>query len=126
MTTPITGSEEILRAVQNYFDGLYASDAELLRKTFHPTAMITGYGSDGNLNTMTRERFLNFVATVPSPKDSGEAYDMETLSVDQSGTVAAVKVRDAYLGRMFVDYLHLVDTPEGWQIISKAFHSTAQ
>ena len=116
-------TRSIERSVQNYFDGLITSDLALLEKTFHPTVMISGYSSVGKLNTMSLDTFLKFVETAPAPKETGSKYDMEIVSTDITGAIAAAKVRNLYLNRMFIDYLHLVETPVGWKIISKAFHS---
>ena len=118
-----TISAEIRDTVQIYFDGLYRGNVEMLRLAFHPTAMITGYGSDGNLNIMSLTDFLSFVDRIPSPESEGIEFDMEILSMDTTTTVAAVKVRDLYLNRNFTDYLHLIETKERWQIIGKMFHS---
>ena len=113
----------IRHAIQLYFDGLYRSDRAALEKAFHPTAKIIGYSSDGKLNLMSLETFLDFVEKVPSPEGEGAEYDMEILAVDATPTTASVKVRDLYLGRMFIDQLHLVDEDGTWRIVSKLFHS---
>ena len=113
----------IMDTVNKYFDGLYRSNTQLLREIFHPKATITGYGGDGTLRIMTLDDFLEFVDTVPSPANDGIEFDMAVLSIDQSGKAAAVKVRDYYLKRDFIDYLHLAKTTDGWKITAKAFHS---
>jgi len=116
----------ILESIRLYFDGLYESDSGLLRTVFHPDCVIVGYGSDGELKAMSLDRFLAFVDSVPSPKAAGVAFDMSVLSADRVGRTAAVKVHDYYLGRDFIDFLHLVETPDGWRITAKAFHSEAR
>lgn len=118
--------EGILATIKIYFDGLYRSDSKLLKSAFHPWATVIGYGSDGELKTMSLTDFLLFVETVPSPKDKGVPFDMKVLSADRSGKAAQVKVHDYYLGRDFVDYLHLAETEQGWKITAKAFHSEAR
>ena len=118
-----TSLKAILETVKIYFDGLYRSDSALLRGIFHPSATIIGYGGDGELKTMTLNDFLGFVDTVPSPQAAGTDFDMSVLSLDQSGKAAALKVHDYYLGRDFIDYLHLAETDSGWKITAKAFHS---
>ncbi|MBT4934431.1 MAG: nuclear transport factor 2 family protein [Rhodospirillaceae bacterium] len=121
-----TNLEGIFETVKIYFDGIYRSDVDLLRRIFHPLATVIGYGSDGELKTMTLEDFLGFVQTVPSPETTGADFDMSVLSVDRSGKAAAVKVHDYYIGRDFIDYLHLAETDSGWKITAKAFHSDAR
>jgi len=121
-----TDFEDILATAKIYFDGLYHGDSALLRGVFHPLAMVIGYGSDGDLKTMTLDDFLKFVDTVPSPQDSGVDFDMSVLSADRAGKAAALKVHDYYLGRDFIDFLHLAETSGGWKITAKAFHSDAR
>jgi hypothetical protein len=120
------GLEDILATINIYFDGLYRSDSALLRSVFHPLATVIGHGSDGELKTMTLDDFLSFVETVPPPQENDVEFDMSVLSVDISGQAAAVKVHDYYLGRDFIDYLHLAKTEKGWIITAKAFHSDAR
>jgi len=116
--------QALTQVVDDYFQGLYNGKTELLKKAFDESAIIFGYGSDGALKQMTREMFLGFVASVPKPVESGEIFDMEVLEIEQKGKIASIKVRDLYLGRMFTDYLQLVQRGDGqWRIFSKAFHS---
>ena len=121
-----TNLDDVLATIKIYFDGLHTSDCALLRSAFHPLSTVIGYGSDGELKTMTLDDFLAFVDTVPSPQTSGVKFDMSVLSADRSGKAAAVKVHDYYLGRDFIDYLHLAETTDGWKITAKAFHSDAR
>lgn len=116
----------ITRTTNAYFGGLYTSDVALLKSIFRSDAAIIGYDSAGTLQTMSRDTFLSFVETVPSPKDAGVAYDMEILSIDYTPTTAAVVVHDAYIKRDFIDYLLMVKDGEDWIIAAKMFHSEAQ
>lgn len=113
----------ISKTIRNYFDGMHRSDSALLRKIFHPLTMVIGNSVSGELKTMTLNDFLLFIDTVPSPESEGVEFDMSVLSVDRSGKAAAVKVHVYYLGRDFIDYLHLAETDDGWIIIAKTFHS---
>ena len=114
----------IQATIQTYFDGLYQGDVSLLADTFDPSATVCGYGGDGTLKTLSLEQFLGFVKSLPIPSNNGEPFDMEVLSIDISGTVAAAKVRDLYQGRDFTDHLHLIKRSDGnWRIFGKVFHS---
>ena len=112
----------IMETAEKYFDGMHRSDGALLRDVFHPFATVIGYGGDGTLKTMTLDDFLEFMATVPTSEAESE-FDMSVLSIDRSGKVASIKVHDLFLNRDFIDYLHMVETPDGWKITAKAFHS---
>lgn len=113
----------IMKVANVYFEGLYTSNVAELKRIFRADALIIGYDSRGALQTMTRDGFLDFVATVPSPKDAGAAYDMEVLSIDYTPTTAFVVVHDAYIGRDFIDYLLMVKEGDDWLIAAKGFHS---
>jgi hypothetical protein len=68
------------------------------------------------------EEFLGFVKGTPAPADSGEAYDMKIVSIDQTGDEAMAKVADLYLGFRFTDYLSLLKVDGNWVIVNKTFY----
>jgi protease I len=111
----------IARTVQLYFEGMYYSDVEKLKKAFHPNAVLHGY-IEGELIHLPLDGWLERVKCVPAPAESGEAYDMRIVSIDVTGRVAAVKVADLYIGRRFTDYLSLVKVEDNWVIVDKIFH----
>ena len=111
----------IARAVQLYFEGMYHSDVEKLKKAFHPKAVLHGY-IEGELIHLPLDGWLERVKGVTAPAESGEAYDMRIVSIDVTGMVAAVKVADLYIGRRFTDYLSLVKVEDNWVIVDKIFH----
>lgn len=125
MNTP--EQEAIRETFQAYFQGLHRGDPGLLSQAFDSAATICGYGGDGTLKTLSLDQFIGFVKSLPIPADNGEPFDMEVLSIDISGRVAAAKVRDLYQGRDFTDHLHLIRRPDGnWRIFGKVFHSQAR
>ena len=109
------------KVVQLYFDGLYDSDVEKLKKAFHPEARVVGHFK-GRFAVMTLDDFLGIVGNTPAPSGSGESYEMSIALVDQTGNEAFVKVKDLYLGLHFTDYLTLMKIDGTWQIIHKAFY----
>jgi protease I len=113
-------SPGIEEAVQLYFDGLYHSDVEKLKKVFHPSAQVIGHFK-GQFGVMSRDDFLRFVGGTPAPAESGEAYDMKIVMMDQVAEEAIVKVEDLYLGMRFTDYLTLMKVEGDWRIIHKAY-----
>ena len=54
--------ELIKQTVQYYFDGLYQSDVEKLKKAFHPNSQVIGH-FQGTLLFNTLDQFLDFVST---------------------------------------------------------------
>lgn len=117
--------QRIRQTVQLYFDGMYHSDLEKLKKAFHPTAALMGYFS-GNLTHIPLEKWLGMVEARPSPAKNGEEYNMRLVSMDLTENVAMVKVKDWYLGLWFTDYLSLMKIEDQWLIVNKIFHHEPQ
>jgi len=121
MLASVTANEAIERTVEDYFQGLYRSDMERLRRAFHANARIAG-PDDGVLREMNLEQFITFAAQQPSAADAGEPLDMRILDVDIAGDVATVKVVDSYIGRRFIDHLSMVRLDGRWWIYNKLWH----
>ena len=114
--------EKIEQGVQLYFDSMYESDPDKVREAFYPNAMITGYLETG-LAEMTVDQFAQFVESQqPSPKENGEEILLEIVSIDIAGSTASVKVRDGYIGHVFLDTLSFLETNGEWRIYNKLFH----
>ena len=85
-------------------------------------AMITGYLETG-LAEMTVDDFADFVAAQqPSPKEQGEEILLEIVSLDIAVSTASVKVRDGYIGHVFLDTLSFLEKDGSWKIYNKLFH----
>jgi hypothetical protein len=113
--------DKILEAVENYFQGMYHSDTERLKKAFHPEAYLMGY-FQGKLARIPLEGWLGMIAKTPAPASGGEVYDMKIVSTDVKENVASVKVEDLYRGLRFTDYLTLIKFGDEWKIVHKAFY----
>lgn len=114
--------EKIEAGVQLYFDSMYESNSDKVRESFHENAKITGY-LEGSLIELTVEQFAEYVSSQqPSPKEKKEEIVLEIISCDIAGSTASVRVRDAYLGMMFLDTLSFLKTDNEWKIYNKLFH----
>jgi len=58
----------------------------------------------------------------PSAKQKGEAIQLETVSLDIAGDTAIARVRDGYIGLIFLDTLSFLKTEGEWVIYNKLFH----
>ncbi|MEC7381368.1 MAG: nuclear transport factor 2 family protein [Pseudomonadota bacterium] len=118
--------KEIEKKVQLYFDSMYESNPDKVREVFHENARVTGYlpgKLENNLHQMTVEEFANFVSSQqPSPKEKKDEVVLEIISCDVAGLTASVRVRDLYLGMMFLDTLSFLKTNNEWKIYNKLFH----
>ena len=114
--------QKIESGVQLYFDSMYESSAENVRKAFHADAKITGY-LQGGLSEMSVEDFASFVESQqPSPKAKGDEIFLEIVSCDIAGSTASVRVRDAYIGLTFLDTLSFLKVDDEWVIYNKLYH----
>ena len=112
----------IQKTIQTYFDCMYESDPDKVRRAFHPNARITGY-INGRLQEMTVPTFADMVAgQKPSAKEKGEAIQLETVSLDIAGDTAIAGVRDGYIGLIFLDTLSFLKAEGEWVIYNKLFH----
>jgi Putative lumazine-binding len=123
--TPRPDFDAVSAAVQDYFQGMYNSDETRLRRAFHPRAQMFGHWN-GPLLDSDLDTWMEEIAATPAPASVGEAYDMYIVSVDVTADkIAFVKVRDAYLGRYYTDYLTLAVLDGRWVIVNKVFHYDA-
>ena len=113
--------EKIEQTIQTYYNSMYFSDGSLVRKIFHQDAKITGY-LNKKLLRQSVEDFAYFVENQkPSPKEKEDKIILEILSLDIGKTTAVAKVRDNYIGMIFIDTLSLIKIENNWQIYNKLF-----
>jgi 4-oxalocrotonate tautomerase len=114
--------DAVERALDDYFDGLYHSDAARLRRVFHPAAQYA-CATDGELLLRTMDEYLPIVDARPSPASRGEARRDRIVSIEFAGPVTAfARVECAIAPKAFVDFLTLVRLDGHWRILSKVFH----
>jgi hypothetical protein len=90
MASKNTDLDKITQIVQYYFDGMYHSDTETLKKAFDPDAFLHGY-FEGQLVHLPFNVWLKQIEGIPAPSKNGEAYDMKIISVDITDNIAQVK-----------------------------------
>lgn len=122
MSAGTTARDSITRCVDRYYEALFTSNAAMIEEVFHENAMVAGHLPDG-LHQMTRAEFAGFVAAQqPSPAEAGADRMLEILSCDIAGHTAAVRIREAYLGMIFVDTFGMLEVDGRWTIYNKLFH----
>ena len=108
--------------VDLYYAGCCESDPAKIKQAFDENAMISGYLPDG-LHEMNLNEFAGFVeAQQPSPKEKGDEAFLEILSCEIVGDTALVKIREAYLGMIFIDSFSFLKKDGTWRIYTKLFH----
>jgi hypothetical protein len=121
---PDSDIEQIRQVVENYGEGLRTGDIELLKQTFHPNAIWTGYVG-GDLIAAPIETMYQSLRSNPVPAVSGEPYAYEVKDINIVGeTATADVVEHSFFGHDFLTRLHLVQVDNGWRITSKLFTVT--
>lgn len=112
----------VSEVISTYFDGLYHSDTNRLKRTFHPQATyVTGTGGDFLYRNM--KDYFAVVDQRPSPASRNEPRRDAVRSIDFAGPETARAVVHCAIGeRYFTDFLTFVKTDGEWRIISKVFH----
>jgi Putative lumazine-binding len=112
---------DISRVLQDYFDGLYHCDTELLARVFHPRAVYaTGDETPALIRSM--DEYFPVVASRVSPASQGQARRDVIEAIEVAGeNTAFARVRCSIGARDFVDFLTLIREDGAWRIIAKVF-----
>jgi hypothetical protein len=118
-----TEYDGIKQTMQMYIDGGRQGKSELMRSAFHPEASFFGYAA-GNLAVGTPFLFDWIDKNGPAPD-----IQPRFISIDIMESIAVVRLEvDGWSGALsgsgvrMSDIFTLLNTPDGWRIIQKAFH----
>ena len=113
---------KITLQLQNYFDGLYFCDVELLQTVFHPEAMYV-CATEEKLIKLNMTEYFPVIAERTSPASKNEARMDKIISISVlSETTAVAHVECAIQPKYFSDLLSFIYIDGTWKIISKVFH----
>jgi hypothetical protein len=109
---------------QAYVDGLLnLGDLEKTRSGFHPDFVLLGLRN----GQLSRLPIADWIASAEDKKSAGQkpaATTIRSMSVDITGTAAAVKVELDRAGKhVYTDYLSLYKFGDGWKIVGKIYFS---
>ncbi len=117
-----TRYQELVAALDIYFDGLYHSDTKRLGKVFHPQA-IYACATEGALTYHTMATYFPVVDARPAPAARNEKRADRIVSIEFAGPVTAIAIVNCAIGpKYFTDLLTFVKLDGRWQIMSKVFH----
>ena len=109
--------------INSYVDCCRQGDVDGLKQIFHGQAGMHGY-LNGELITATPDIFYQAVATAPSPKSSGEPYQVEISCAESTEQTATLLLKEKNLwGMNFSNSFQLLKTEGKWFIMSKLFES---
>ncbi|MDP3650830.1 MAG: nuclear transport factor 2 family protein [Rhodoferax sp.] len=114
--------DAVIAVITDYFEGLYRSDTQILRRVFHPSALYA-CATGGTLLRLDMGEYFPIVDQRPSPASRNEARADRIVSLEFAGPVTALaRVQCTIAPKHFTDLLTLVHVDGRWQIISKVFH----
>ena len=107
----------IVATVLDYFEGWFDGDAGRMERALHPELAMRGPG----LRTVTKDEMVTWTeAGEGTEVDPGPGRRIDVTVVDVHGNIASAVVdSDVYR-----EYLHLVETDDGWKIVNALWHST--
>jgi hypothetical protein len=117
-----TEEQKVLQVIQDYREGTYRADADLLGSVFHEKAVMNGYlGPD--LLLADPSGFIADIVGSPSMESANDPYELTVESVFVEGSIASVIVSETgFRGEgKLVDCFHLIKAEGVWTIISKLF-----
>ncbi len=109
--------------VNLYIDGLHTGNIEMLRKAFHPKAMMYG-ASPNNVTIVEIEGLFGFVAANTPPSKSGEPRQCFIKAIDYAGLAASVEMtEESAFGNDYTNYFQLLKIEGTWVIVSKLYNA---
>lgn len=117
-TEPETDISAIHATVVDYVAGWYEGDVERIGKALHPDLVkrIPLPDQPGSLREVSRERMIELTKS-GGGEDPAAEFEVEVDHV--YGAIATARVRSPE----YLDYLHLVKTPDGWRIANILFRT---
>jgi hypothetical protein len=116
---------EIIRTTLDYFEGWFDGDSERVQWALHPgltkRSLRQVERDSPELRTVTKEQMVTWTAEGEGKADDrGDDRRIDVEVVDVYGNIASVVVRSP----VYREYLHLVQTDEGWKIVNALWHWT--
>ncbi len=114
-------SEAVIQTVMEYFEGWYDADLARVGPVLHPQLVKRSAQQVGgeNPSVTSKERFFELVRGGGGVQDKTDD-PIEVTVVDIHRDIAAAVVRSA----QYREYLHLLRTSEGWQIVNAFWELT--
>jgi hypothetical protein len=119
-----TDTELITQTVLDYFEGWFDGDPVRMDRALHPELAKRSYRQVDpditELRTVTKEQMVGWTRDGEGKEDDRSERQLDVEVVDLHGNIATVIVRS----HVYREYLHLVRTEEGWEIVNALWHWT--
>lgn len=118
----MTDHDEVRATALDYFEGWYEGDAERMARSLHAQLVKRWAGDTDGVHlgkTLDKTTMVSQTAEGGgSARRPAEPIDVEVI--EAYGDIATVVVRSPE----YREYLHLVRTPQGWQIVNAFYRMT--
>ncbi|KGM88022.1 Putative lumazine-binding protein [Roseovarius mucosus DSM 17069] len=124
----MTGSNEteVRELMKLYFDGLYHSNSTVLRSVFH-TDLTYVNGTADTYEHMGLEDYMARIDARTPPASRGDAREEIVERIEFKGDrIGIVEARMTMMGRNYQDLLTIINTDEGWRVLTKVFSFVAR
>ncbi|SLN38989.1 Putative lumazine-binding protein [Roseovarius litorisediminis] len=112
---------EIEKLLGRYFDGLYNSDSAMLRTVFHDDLVYVN-GTAGDYEIKGLEAYMARIDKRTPPVSRGDAREEQIERITLKGDrIGIVEARMTMMGRNYQDLLTLINTDDGWRVLTKVF-----
>ncbi|MEM7091288.1 MAG: nuclear transport factor 2 family protein [Pseudomonadota bacterium] len=117
---------EIQNLMSRYFDGLYHSDSTTLRTVFHADLAYVN-ATPGNYEFLGLDAYMARIdaRTPPASRNDPRAETIERIAL-KGDRIGIVEARMTMMGRDYQDLLTVINTDEGWQVLTKVFSFVAE
>lgn len=117
-TPPATAEERaaVEACVRDYYEGWFDGDADRMTRALHPALAKRAFGQDPDrapeIDESPAAEMIALTSAGRGRARKGDRLDIRIADVG-AGIASVIAYTDHY-----VDYLHLIRTPDGWRIIN--------
>ncbi|WP_306117070.1 MULTISPECIES: nuclear transport factor 2 family protein [unclassified Roseovarius] len=112
---------EVRELLKLYFDGLYQSSSDVLRAVFH-TDLAYVNGTAGNYERMGLEDYMARIDARTPPASRGDLREEVIERIEFKGDrIGIIEARMTMMGRNYQDLLTIINTDDGWRVLTKVF-----
>jgi hypothetical protein len=118
-------SLSISQVLDNYFKGIYEGDIPLLSSTFNQGTLLFG-DVKGQPYAKTLDEYLDGVKNRKSPKDSGQPFKSEIISIEVINSIATARVNVKMYALNYQELLSFHKIGNRWLIVNKMITDVAE
>ncbi|MEQ9259506.1 MAG: nuclear transport factor 2 family protein [Roseovarius sp.] len=112
---------EVRELMKLYFDGLYQSSSSILRTVFHPDLAYVN-GTADTYEHMGLEEYMARIDARTPPASRGDPREEAIERIEFKGDrIGVIEARMTMMGRNYQDLLTIINTDEGWRVLTKVF-----